>query len=333
MTVRKPLVRYGGRIRQLGAGDYVPASAIYAAAVEPANSYSMPAGSVQAILAGVYEDTGWMQEWQGWHTSGVDGSAHTATSISNTPAGGITETNVQAALNGLDTGKLAKSGDTMAGPLTINRSSETSVSAYALHVKASGGVSNAGRFLLSQGSAYGLALSPLFTGTASARCDFQWVDIATGSLESTPISTIRSGLVGIGKTPTIGNGALQVNGGIEATGLTALAGPIGYGTGAGGSVTQDASKSTAVTLNKPCGRIQMHSASLAACASVEFAFNNSTISPADGLVVNPDGFTGYAVEVAYFNTSTQVVLRVTNKGATRSDALNIVFRVFKGALS
>lgn len=109
MTVRKPLVRYGGRIRQLGAGDYVPASAIYAAAVEPANSYSMPAGSVQAILEGVYYDTSTIWAWQEIHTSGIAGIAHTATSISNVPAGGITETNVQAALNGLDSKKLSKS--------------------------------------------------------------------------------------------------------------------------------------------------------------------------------------------------------------------------------
>ena len=65
--------------------------------------------------------------------------------------------------------------------------------------------------------------------------------------------------------------------------------------------------------------------------SVEFALNNSTLGADDGLVVNPSGFVGYSVEVAYFNSPTQVVLRVTNRGASRSDAVVIGFAVVKRA--
>ena len=43
---------------------------------------------------------------------------------------------------------------------------------------------------------------------------------------------------------------------------------IGYTSGLGGAVTQATSKSTGVTLNKPCGTITMHDASLAAAAEV-----------------------------------------------------------------
>lgn len=48
--------------------------------------------------------------------------AHVATAVSNTPAGNITSTNVQAAINELDgitDEKVAKSGDTMTGKLTV----------------------------------------------------------------------------------------------------------------------------------------------------------------------------------------------------------------------
>lgn len=47
-------------------------------------------------------------------------AAFAANRITNTPAGGIAATDVQTALNELDTEKVAKAGDTMTGLLTIN---------------------------------------------------------------------------------------------------------------------------------------------------------------------------------------------------------------------
>ena len=68
-------------------------------------------------------------------------------------------------------------------------------------------------------------------------------------------------------------------------GSTVLIGPngMGYasGIGAGGSVTQSTSKSTAVTINKPCGQITLHNASLAAGATVQFNLSNSYIGAYD----------------------------------------------------
>lgn len=46
--------------------------------------------------------------------------AHVGTAVANTPSGTITSLNVQAAINELDTLKLAKSGDTMTGTLAVN---------------------------------------------------------------------------------------------------------------------------------------------------------------------------------------------------------------------
>jgi hypothetical protein len=56
--------------------------------------------------------------------------------------------------------------------------------------------------------------------------------------------------------------------------------------GIGGAVTQDTSKSTTVILNKPCGQITMHNASLGAGARVSFTLTNSSIAATDVVVVN-----------------------------------------------
>ena len=59
---------------------------------------------------------------------------------------------------------------------------------------------------------------------------------------------------------------------------------VGYGTGAGGTVTQATNKSTGVTLNKRCGQITMNNAALSAAAEVSFTFTNSTIAATDVVV-------------------------------------------------
>jgi hypothetical protein len=56
---------------------------------------------------------------------------------------------------------------------------------------------------------------------------------------------------------------------------------IGYAAGAGGTVTQATSKATGVTLNKICGDITCHNASLAAGAIVSFVVTNSTVAAGD----------------------------------------------------
>ena len=110
-------------------------------------------------------------------------------------------------------------------------------------------------------------------------------------------------------------------------------GVLGYGVGSGGSVTQPGGKSSAVTLNKPCGVITMHPEKLIAGASVEFIFYSSALSASSVLLPIPLGYSGYTVSVAYVNTATSVALRLTNNGATRSDPVNISFCIFSGAHS
>lgn len=61
---------------------------------------------------------------------------------------------------------------------------------------------------------------------------------------------------------------------------------IGYATGAGGTVTQLTSKSTTVTLNKVCGQIVMHAASMAGGDRVIFQLANSALALGDVLILN-----------------------------------------------
>lgn len=61
---------------------------------------------------------------------------------------------------------------------------------------------------------------------------------------------------------------------------------LGYTAAAQGTVTQATSKSTAVTLNKPAGRITMNAANLAATTNVSFTFNNTYLSANDILILN-----------------------------------------------
>lgn len=55
----------------------------------------------------------------------------------------------------------------------------------------------------------------------------------------------------------------------------------GYATGAGGAVTQVTSKATGVTLNKVCGQITTHNASLAANTTVIFTVTDSAVAATD----------------------------------------------------
>jgi hypothetical protein len=60
---------------------------------------------------------------------------------------------------------------------------------------------------------------------------------------------------------------------------------IGYPTGTGGAVTQLTSRTTAVTLDKPCGRITMFSAA-GSTTLAQFTVNNSIVEAEDVIILN-----------------------------------------------
>jgi hypothetical protein len=132
--------------------------------------------------------------------------------------------------------------------------------------------------------------------------------------------------------PTLANQAISMGNIIEKTPVG-----IGYGTGSGGTVTQLTSKGTAVTLNKPTGKIIMNDAALANSGYVGFLFNNNSISPNDTICVNPSGgaidISAYRVRAVYYSTNAAAIYVENISGGSLSDALQINFTILKGANS
>ena len=124
----------------------------------------------------------------------------------------------------------------------------------------------------------------------------------------------------------------NLTGGLAVTGAATL----GYSTGAGGTVTQATSKSTAVTLNKPFGEVIMNNAALGAGVAVEFTINNSLISSINSVVVLSGTWgvsPSYRIEVAGVVTNI-IRIRVTNITAgSLSETLSFNFAIIKGAIA
>lgn len=109
---------------------------------------------------------------------------------------------------------------------------------------------------------------------------------------------------------------------------------LGYGTGAGGTVTQLTSKSTSVTLNKPCGVITMNNAALAAGVTTTFALNNSLIAAADGVIVTlgAGSYTPYAYNIWCYPIANILTIYIKNiSGESLSEPVVINFTIIRGA--
>jgi hypothetical protein len=99
---------------------------------------------------------------------------------------------------------------------------------------------------------------------------------------------------------------------------------LGYTAAAQGTVTQATDKSTAVTLNRPAGRITMNAASLGANTAVSFTLNNSFISSNDVLIVNVSagGTAGaYTTYISSMTTGSAVVTLRNLTGGALAEAV------------
>lgn len=95
---------------------------------------------------------------------------------------------------------------------------------------------------------------------------------------------------------------------------------MGYATGAGGAVTQITSRATTVVLNKICGQITTHTASLAAGAEVEFTVTNSTVAATDvvNVAITPGG-TGTPMAYVSAVAAGSFKITITNLHASTAD--------------
>lgn len=108
---------------------------------------------------------------------------------------------------------------------------------------------------------------------------------------------------------------------------------IGYPEGTGGSVAQETSKATGVTLNKPAGEITTHDASLAGGAEVSFVVTNSFVGLNDVPVVcvRSGASTGTYVASVSAVAAGSFTVTLSNLGTTAGEALVLNFAVIKGA--
>lgn len=105
---------------------------------------------------------------------------------------------------------------------------------------------------------------------------------------------------------------------------------IGYTSAAQGAVTQATDKSTAVTLNKPAGRITMNGAALAGNTAVSFTLNNSLISSNDVLIVNVSagGTAGaYTTYISSMTAGSAVVTLRNLTGGSLSEAVVLNYAI------
>lgn len=116
-------------------------------------------------------------------------------------------------------------------------------------------------------------------------------------------------------------------------------GTFGYGTGAGGTVTQTINKGNTVTLNKPYGQIITNSASIAAGGYTYFTLSNSLITANDAVLVELSSTSGLS-DPSYYEISSFYVgagsVRIKMKnvsGGALAESLAINFAIIKGAIS
>ena len=159
--------------------------------------------------------------------------------------------------------------------------------------------------------------------------------MSDGGARGAKVSGVTAGgasLNDLSNIGTIGSGAITSSGFIKSTSSSA---GIGYATGAGGTVTQLTSKTTAVTLDKICGDITMHNAALAAGATAKFTVNNSVLDGTEYVMAqHTSGGASGAYVVEAYNSSAGGLFQINVTNITTgslSEAIVIRFIALKGA--
>lgn len=106
---------------------------------------------------------------------------------------------------------------------------------------------------------------------------------------------------------------------------------VGYGTGAGGAVTQITNASTGVTLNKVCGQITTVALTTAGAAEETFTVTNSAVAATDVVVVSTTYAGGGTPAVSVKGVAAgSFVVVITNLSASALDAVVVInFAVIK----
>lgn len=168
--------------------------------------------------------------------------------------------------------------------------------------------------------------------TADLLDSLQELGLIASGAGNTPLD-LSTGTVTCG---TLTAGAASVSS-LASSGAATSSSPsagVGYATGAGGTVTQATSRTTAVQIDKTCGSITMFSAAGSATAA-SFTVNNSTVGINDCIILNvrsSNAANKYLVDVtAVAAGSFEITFRTTAGTATDTPVIN--FAVIKAVTS
>ena len=150
------------------------------------------------------------------------------------------------------------------------------------------------------------------------------LNLSSGALTCGAVTAGATGVASLASTGAVTAASVAATGAVTSNGTAG----IGYATGAGGTVTQATSRTTAVTVDKTCGSITMFTAAGSATAAT-FTVNNSTVAINDCIILNQrSGTNQYDLVVsAVAAGSFGITFRTT--GGTASDAPVINFAVIK----
>lgn len=194
---------------------------------------------------------------------------------------------------------------------------------------------NANSVAITGGSISGVTFTGTFSGITSITSDSFSTSLAAANVTLSGTTLQAGGTdanVDINLTPK-GTGEVNIPKVDIDSGSVLVTTDLGYAAGAGGSVTQTVSKSTGVTLNKPCGKITMSNATLNRVTSVSFTLTNSFIAATDVVVVNiASGATAgaYTITVEVIAAgSCNISLHNLLTGTDLSEAVVLNFAVIK----
>jgi len=184
----------------------------------------------------------------------------------------------------------------------------------------------------------GADVLPIVQATTSTTKQLSVTNLFTNSTFVTPaLGTVASGNISACTstsmtltTPVIG---AATGTSLSTTGNQVISstGKQGYTTGAGGTITQNTSKATGVTLNKATGQITLNAAALAADTTVSFTLTNTVIEAGDILIMNhiSGGTAGsYLLNAQSVLGSASINVRNITTGSL-SEAIVIAFAVIK----
>lgn len=264
----------------------------------------------------------------------------------------VSTTGLGFAVNGV---RLGDYGIAVSGQWNLSNGVETSAGGFYSFAGRSFTSSTADGNLLFKNAAGSNVLT--LSWPASATWQLGAADVASGAVaqfiraqSNTGASTTGPDFTWQGTKGTTIGGALVLQTALTTTYATALkltpaqavlalspTGGLGYGTGAGGTVTQITSKSTGVTLNTVTGQITMNNANLAGQTEVSFTLTNSAIAATDVVLVSiASGATAnsYIVGVAATAAGSCVIqLGNVTLATTLGEAVVLNFVVIKGVTS